>query len=317
MTVPPNGITPGVIRDIMPAYHLSFDLLEGTFAALPPPPRDAPSSWRQARITRLTEEIVAFLPADAAQARLAAEILIARALADTLATRAYAPEVTVEQMCRLSRTSAELLRTAALLLRTLERCQQKPVPFYGTVVEDAVDIAALDAVWCQGIKPSRSPDTCFDGEAAPDEMPAPGAAAPREGLEVEPAAGLPNTAGFAANVEAFRVVAPGSPSGEALGRPRFARSPAGATGPGPTSESDPGLASGSDPGSAGAAAAGSAPGSALGSTPGSALGLASGSACGPALGSARGSVVTRLDQGPGWTLNVVRPRTDDGTAPAV
>ena len=35
MTLPSNGITADLIRDIMPPYHLSADLLAGTFAALP------------------------------------------------------------------------------------------------------------------------------------------------------------------------------------------------------------------------------------------------------------------------------------------
>jgi hypothetical protein len=40
-------------------------------------------------------------------------------------------------------------RGAATLERTLARHQQKPVPFFGTVLADGVDIAALDAVWCK------------------------------------------------------------------------------------------------------------------------------------------------------------------------
>ena len=142
------GITPSVIREMMPPYHLSPDLLEGTFTALPPLPPDAPAAWRHARITRLIGEITALLPADAAQARLAAQIIVVRELADTLTNRAHTPEVTIEQMCRLSRSSAELIRTAALLERTLARRQQTPAPFFGTVAADGVDIAALDAVWC-------------------------------------------------------------------------------------------------------------------------------------------------------------------------
>jgi hypothetical protein len=35
MTLPSNGITADLIRDILPPYHLSADLLAGTFAALP------------------------------------------------------------------------------------------------------------------------------------------------------------------------------------------------------------------------------------------------------------------------------------------
>src|SRR5208337_4866441 len=147
MSLPSNGITADVIRDIMPPYRLDADLLAGTFAALPPPPPDAPQAWRYAHITRVLQEITAFKPADAAQARIAAQLLIVRELSDTITARAYAPEVTIEQMCRVARTTGELLRTANALERTLARHQQKPVPFFGTVVEDEVDIAAIDAIW--------------------------------------------------------------------------------------------------------------------------------------------------------------------------
>ena len=149
MTPPSNGITTEVIREIMPPYHLSADLLEATIATLPLPPPDAPAAWRHERITRLVEEIAAYLPANAAQARIAAQILIVRELADTLTNRAHAPEVTVEQMCRLSRASAAQAQTASGLERALARHQKPPVPFFGTVVEDEVDIGALDAVWCR------------------------------------------------------------------------------------------------------------------------------------------------------------------------
>ena len=148
MSLASAGITPDVIREMMPPYHLSADLLEATLDRAPPTAARRPASWRHARITRLIGEITAMLPADAAQARLAAQIVVVRELADSLTNRAYAPDVTIEQMCRLSRSSAELIRTAALLERTLARRQQKPAPFFGTVAADGVDIAALDAVWC-------------------------------------------------------------------------------------------------------------------------------------------------------------------------
>jgi hypothetical protein len=145
MTPPSDGTTQAVIREVMLPYHLSADLLAATLAALPPPPHDASPVWQQARVTRLIEEIGAFLPADAGQARLASQILIMSELAGTVATRSYAPEVTVDQMSRLRRTSAELGRTVAMLVRTLQRRQQQPVPLFGTVVEDEIAIAA--AAW--------------------------------------------------------------------------------------------------------------------------------------------------------------------------
>ena len=271
MTLPSNGIIADVIREIMPPYHLSADLLAATFAALPPPPPDAPPTWRHARITRLIEEISALLPADAAQARLATQILIVRGQADTLATRAYAPDVTVEQMCRLSRSSTELVRTAALLVRTLERCQQKPAPFFGTVVEDEVDVAAVDAVWRN--------DPIYR-EAAPNVTPASAAEAPQPGrLEPEPTADPPNAAPLAADAE------PSPPATDA--EPPPAKTPM----------------------SVSAATAAQAQ---RDRSPDAAAGPA-GDAC-PTTRPAPGSVVTRLDQVPGWTLEVVRRRTGVGAA---
>jgi hypothetical protein len=71
VTLPFNGITADVIREIMPPYHLGADLLEGMFA-MPPPPPDAPTAWRYTRVTRLIGEIVALPCADARPARLVA-----------------------------------------------------------------------------------------------------------------------------------------------------------------------------------------------------------------------------------------------------
>lgn len=192
MSLASAGITANVIQEMMPEYHLSADLLDGTQKALPPPPQDAPASWRQARITRLVGEITALLPADAAQARLAAQIIVVRELADTMTNRAYAPDVTVEQMCRLGRTSAELIRTAALLERTLARRQMKPTPFFGSVAADEVDIAALDAVWCKrtvasaGAGPMQQTVTepQVGGEAAAPKQP--NGEVPRARTEIAP-----------------------------------------------------------------------------------------------------------------------------------
>ncbi len=150
MSLASNGITAEVIRGMMPPYHLSADLLEATFAALPPPPANAPQGWRQVRVARLTQEFATLMPANAAQARIVSQVLIMRELADAIATSASAPGLTPEQMARVGRASAELMRTAAGLVRGLERQQQKPVPFFGTVLADGVDLAALDAVWGKG-----------------------------------------------------------------------------------------------------------------------------------------------------------------------
>src|SRR5580700_459482 len=148
MPVPSHGITASVIQEMMPAYTLSNDLLQATFAALPPPPADASPAWRQARMTRLLKEVTAFMPADATQARLASQILIVRGLADTLAAQVHEPGVSAERTYRLSRGAAEMQRTGVMLERQLARSQQLPVPFLGTVLSGEVDLAALEVVWC-------------------------------------------------------------------------------------------------------------------------------------------------------------------------
>jgi hypothetical protein len=150
MSIPSNGITPEVIRGVMQPYRLSPDLMAATIAALPAPPPNSTTAWRQARITRQLQEIAALKPADAAQAHIAAQILTTRELADAFTARAQAPNLEINQMCRLGRTGAELLRSAAALDRTLARHQQMPTPFYGTVIEDEVDIPVLEAIWASG-----------------------------------------------------------------------------------------------------------------------------------------------------------------------
>ncbi len=154
MPLPSNGITAEVIREVMPPYRLDPDLMAATVAALPPPPPDTTTAWRQTRLTRLLGEIAALKPADAAQGRIASSLLIVREMADSFAARVHAPGLELNEMCRVSRTTTELLRSAAALERTLARHQQKPVPFYGTVVQDEVDIPALAALWGGGIPAS-------------------------------------------------------------------------------------------------------------------------------------------------------------------
>jgi hypothetical protein len=271
MAIPSNGITADLIRGIMPPYHLSDDLLQGTFAALPPPPADASPAWRLAHIKRLTAEITALKPADAGQARMAAGILILRELVDTVIARAYAPDVTIEQMCRASRSSAELVRTAGVLVRTLERSQQKPVPFYGTVIEDEVDLAAVDRVWCGGT-PASAGAGPVKREAAPAVAAAPASeAAPAVGVEPEPPGDQPGAAPLAVDVEPSPAVMPTPLSADTAVRARPGRSPEPAARPGRDAGATPEW------------------------------------------------TTTRLDQGPSWTLEVVRPRAsgaaDAGAAP--
>src|ERR1700678_3268781 len=87
MRPPANGITAEVIRDCMKPYDLNPDLLEDTVDTLPPPPAGASPAWRQRRLTRLMQELAIFMPADDAQARLAAQVIVLRELAGTLERR--------------------------------------------------------------------------------------------------------------------------------------------------------------------------------------------------------------------------------------
>src|SRR5580693_1606635 len=135
MATPTNGITPEVIRSFMPPYHLSPDLLEATIATLPAPPPGSTAAWRQARLTRLFQEISDLHPADAAQARLAAQLLSTRELSNAYKARAHTPDLELNQMCRLGRTADALLRSADQIERTLARHQKMPAAFFGVVIQ--------------------------------------------------------------------------------------------------------------------------------------------------------------------------------------
>jgi hypothetical protein len=283
MSAPSNGITAEVIREIMPPYQLSDDLLQATFAALAPPPRDASTAWRHARIRRLTQEISTLMPANATQARLAADILMVREMAKTIAARVHAPELTVPEMCRVGRVAGELVRTAGVLVRTLERSQQKPAPFFGTVLADAVDVAALDAAWGNGSPglvgdgPAQQPATPGVATEVDPVGPATGDAAEDAACAEEvPTAGtaIAGMAGMIAGSSAPEQGRPTMTGGEIIDLDPMEQSAM------QRSAADIGLGAGSTP----------------------------------------EGVVTRLDQGPGWVLDVVRPRVSAqaavGVAPA-
>jgi hypothetical protein len=168
MALPSNGITPEVFREMMPRFILGADLIHGILAAIPPPPARASTAWRRTRISRIIEETAAFLPADAAQGRLSAQILILRDVADDTMGRSHAPELTVDQMCRVRRTADKLVCTAERLERALGRRQQLPTPFWGNVAPNALDVAVLDAGWCREAAVRTPPGDCPGGEAVGD-----------------------------------------------------------------------------------------------------------------------------------------------------
>jgi hypothetical protein len=291
MPLSSNGISPEVIRGIMPPYHLSTDLLGGALRALAAPPADATTAWRHARIARLVQEIGGLMPADAPQARIAAQIVIVREATDDTVAQSHAPGLTVEQICRLRRTAADLTRSAATLERSLGRRQATPAPFFGAVEADAVDIGALDAVWCKGasgtagagvVQQAAAPEPAADGPCPTAPVPgvdpglgpvgpragdaeAPDHAAPPVRVAADPPASAPNqpdAAALIADAEASPAVVPLPLAAEPTVRGRRDRSADAAARPGRDTAAPPAW------------------------------------------------TTTRLDQGPGWTLEVVRPPRD-------
>ena len=286
--LPSNGITPEVIRAVMPPYELSTDLLAAMLAAVPAPPPAATMAWRQARAARLIHEVAGLMPADAPQARIAAEIVIAREAADRSIARSNTPGLAVEQVCRLLRIASVLLNSAAVLERSLARHQQKPAPFFGTVMAEEIDIAALAAGW-------GGPGSRPDGGEVPREC---------GGASAEAAAAV----GMAGLI-------PGSSPGTAMTVGAEADR-------GATAEAGRGLIPGSSPGTAAmAGACGDSPDAAegeSGDSPAVTVGRRAPAGAGRDAGSTPAWTTLRLDQGPGSTLDVVRPRrVDDGAGDGV
>ena len=265
MSLPSNGITPEVIREMMPPYQLSADLLTAALAAVPAPPPGATQAWRLERATRLVQEIAGLMPADAPQARIAAVIVIVREAADDTFTWANAPGLTVEQVCRLRRTAGGLTVSAAALELTLARHQQRPGPFFGTVLVDGVDVGALATGW--GGPGSRRDDAgALGGGGSADGPVARGMAGSSPAMTREPEA----------------------PGGDG-----------GGTTDGPV---PPGMA-GSSPAMTGELGLTRAPATERQGPPRPRQDT-----------EATSGVVTRLDQGPGWMLDVVRPRAGGDAA---
>ena len=258
MNVPTNGITPEVIRDSMPPYHLSTDLLDAMFAATPAPPPGASIAWREERATRLIHEMAGMMPADAPQARIAAQIVIVREATDHTFALAAAPGLALEHVSRLMRTGVALSTAGVALERSLVRHQQKPVPFFGTVLAEGIDIAAIAGRWgAAGVRGDRGEGSVREvirSTAGTDPVPQPPTASVQPAtLSVQPP--LPTPQLPAASVQ------PATPSVQApLPSPQ----------PPPT--------------------------------------RGGGEGCPAQDVEAIPAVVTRLREGRGWALDVVRPR---------
>ena len=147
MNVPTIGITADLIREAMPPYELSTDLLDAMFAATRAPPPDASVAWGEERARRLILEVTGYMPADAPQARIAAQLVIVRQATDDTFALADAPGLAMEHVSRLRRTAGALITAGLALERSLVRHQQRPVPFFGTVLADGIDVAALAGRW--------------------------------------------------------------------------------------------------------------------------------------------------------------------------
>jgi hypothetical protein len=136
---------PEIIRDTLPRHRLGAYVLAAMFASIPAPLPHATAAWRQARVARLVREVAGLIPADAPQARIAAQIVIVREVTDDTFAQAGAPGTTVEQVCRLQRTASALMMSAAALECTLVRHQERPLPLFGTELADGIEIAAIAA----------------------------------------------------------------------------------------------------------------------------------------------------------------------------
>ncbi len=175
MPDPTSGITFRTIQEAMPEYHLSQDLLHAVLTAMPPPPADATPAWRQARLTRIIEEIAARVPMDPAQGHLAGQLVVVQFLADKMMQRLLTPDLPLAERRLTARTTDELLRSVVRLERALERRQARVLPFRDVGAVDGFDLAALDGLWCRGI-PAAAATVARPAaaEPPPPEPPLPG-----------------------------------------------------------------------------------------------------------------------------------------------
>ena len=89
-------------------------------------------------------------------------------------------------MCRLGRTADALLRSAAMLERTLAHHQKMPAAFFGVVIQDEVDIPALEAIWA-----SRTPASAGTGSRTSAAAGSPASAITPPPAPPQPAPGRP------------------------------------------------------------------------------------------------------------------------------
>jgi hypothetical protein len=175
MSTPSSGITLRTIQEAMPEYYIDTDLVDGVLTAMPPPPPGASAAWRRARLTRIIEEVAARVPMDAAQGHLAGQLVVVEFLADDMLGRITTPGLAMAERRLAIRTADDLLRSVARLERTLERRQERVMPFRDVGAVDGFDLAALDGVWCRGVPAAAAEPV------APPAAPGPEAGEPEAG----------------------------------------------------------------------------------------------------------------------------------------
>ena len=173
MSLTPAETTHPAIRSAMPPIHLSADLLDSVQAAMPPPPADAPLAWQHPSRPQLIATIAAYHPCDVLQARLAAQIVTVRLVAEDTRWRSSAPALPVQLASSLRRTAGRRMRTAALLEHTLRQRQKSAAREHGAPATDALDLAALTALGGQDPRIDRPRSNPMQRENAPEATPAP------------------------------------------------------------------------------------------------------------------------------------------------
>jgi hypothetical protein len=305
MPDPSSGITFRVIQEMMPDYHLAPDLLDAVVAALPPPPPNATTAWRHARLTRVIEEVAARVPMDAAQGHLAGQIAMVQFLADDFATRIHTPGLDLGQMCRLTRTTDALLHTVARMERTLERRQFRVMPFRDVKAVDGFDLAALDRTWCSDRVQQPATGRRSGGEATQRDAATPGLDS--EVPDAEPAQAA--TLDPVSLDQSGPLLVPASGDARQPGTPPGAHSTARQDAPPAQPRTNP-------PAQPQTSKPTEAPSQPAGESDTTARRVRDDV---PTYGAPAGSVVTRLEEGPGWTLDVIRraPASGAGTDKAV
>ena len=141
----------------MPKYPISNDLVRGVLAAMPAPAAGISDAFRRERIARVIDEVAARVPMDAAQRRLAGQLVVVEFLALEMLERVTTWSLPLAERRLASRTSDDLTRSITRLERTLERWQARLLPLRDVGAVEGFDLDALDRVWCRGMPAAAEP----------------------------------------------------------------------------------------------------------------------------------------------------------------